>query len=441
MRVHLHRPSQLEAAITPPGDKSISHRAVILNAIAEGRARIENFSSGADCASTVRCLRALGVPIRWLPGDEAFPNGRSELVVQGVGATGLRESATVLNAGNSGTTLRFLAGLLAGQPFLSVLTGDQSLRSRPMDREVKPLRLMGAQVWGRGEGSLAPLAVKGGDLQGIEYPLPEASAQLKSTLLLAGLFAQGELCLSQPAPSRDHTEQLLHAMGASLTVDGLSIRLTPGPLRAVDVTVPADVSSAAFWLVAAMCHPQAHLTLRGVGVNPSRAGILEVLARMGGRISLQNPRQEGGESVADLVAESSELQGVEIAGDLVPLVIDELPVLALAACFARGATVIRDAAALRVKESDRISTTVEALGRLGADIQELPDGMAIRGTGRLRGTTCGSHGDHRLAMTLGVAGLLAEGTTLVDGAQAAAVSYPTFWRDLAHVAQEAIEVS
>ncbi len=431
MKVQLQQPKRLEGALTPPGDKSISHRAAILNAIAEGEARVENYSPGGDCASTLRCLRALGVPLRHLPSDGA---STPTVLIEGVGLGGLKESKGVLNAGNSGTTMRFLTGLLAAQPFFSVLTGDLSLRSRPMDREAVPLRLMGAHIWGRQGGTRAPLAIQGGHLHGVEYDMPEASAQLKSTLMLAGLFAEGETWLRQPALSRDHTERQLQAMGASLTVDGLSLRLTPGPLKAVDIAVPADLSSAAFWLVATVCHPNARLTVRGAGVNPTRGGILEVLGRMGARISLQNRREEGGEPVADMVAESSELRAVEISGDLIPLVIDELPVLALAACFARGTTVIRDAQALRVKETDRIQTTVQELARLGADIRELPDGMEIRGTGRLQGAACRSHGDHRLAMTLGVAGLLAKGATVVQDAQVADVSYPAFWEHMAALA-------
>ncbi len=430
MKVQLQRPARLEGVVTPPGDKSISHRAAILNAIATGEARVENYSPGGDCLSTVRCLRALGVPIRLEARDGQPPT----LLVKGVGFDGLREPQGVLNAGNSGTTMRFLTGLLAAQPFFSVLTGDRSLRSRPMHREAVPLRLMGAQISGRKGGTRAPLAIQGASLRGIEYDMPEASAQLKTTLMLAGLFAEGETWLHQPAVSRDHTELLLTAMGAALVADGLTLRLKPGPLKAVDLAVPADLSSAAFWLVAAVCHPNARLTLQGIGANPTRGGILEVLSRMGAHLTLQNQRQSGGEPVADLVAESSELRGVQIAGDLIPLVIDELPVLALAACFAKGTTVIRDAQSLRVKETDRIQTTVQELARLGADIRELPDGMEIRGTGRLQGAAGRSHGDHRLAMTLGVAGLLAEGATVVQEAEAASVSYPSFWAHMGTLA-------
>jgi 3-phosphoshikimate 1-carboxyvinyltransferase len=431
MRVSLKNPNRLEGVVNPPGDKSISHRAVLFNSIAYGRSRIANFSSGDDCTSTLRCLRALGVSLRRVSKED---DSRPVLVVSGLKERSLKEPQKILDAGNSGTTMRFLTGLLAAQPFFSVITGDHSLRSRPMHRELEPLGLMGAHIRGRQGNSRAPLAIEGMPLRGIEYTMPEPSAQLKSTLLLAGLFSEGETRLHQPAASRDHSERLLREMGAQLMVDGLSLHLMPGRLNAIDITIPADLSSAAFWVIAGVCHPSASLIIQGVGVNPTRAGILEVLKIMGANIKLENQRNEGGEPVADILAESSELVGVEISGDMIPLLIDEIPVIALAACFARGDTIIRNAESLRVKETDRIQTTVKELTALGADIEELPDGMVIHGKGKLHGSYTRSHGDHRLAMTLGIAGLLAEGSTDVWDAQVSSISYPSFWEDMRRVA-------
>lgn len=418
----LKRCAVLKGEVAPPGDKSVSHRAVILNSIAEGEAKVTHFSGGDDCRATVSCLRDLGVQIA--------EDGEA-LTVSGAGKDGLREAADVLNAGNSGTTMRLLAGLLAAQPFLSIITGDESLRSRPMARVVTPLRLMGAGIWGRRRDSLAPLVIQGGRLHAIDYRLPVASAQLKSLILIAGLFAEGRTVLEEPAASRDHTERLLSAMGVEVLRDGLNVTLCPpASLSPVDMEIPGDTSSAAYWLVAAAIHPDARVTVTNTGTNPTRTGIIEVLLRMGARVALRNERVESGEPVADLEAESSELVGVEIGGPLIPRLIDEIPLIALAACFARGETVVRDAQELRVKESDRIEATAAELSRLGADIRVLPDGMVIKGVGRLRGAECSSHNDHRLAMTLGVAGLVAEGRTAVQNAEAVDVSYPGFWSDL-----------
>lgn len=427
----IKRPPRLEGQIAAPSDKSISHRALIFNAIAKGTAHVSNLSASADVTSTMRCLRALGVRIE----AEKDPEGKQGWYqVQGAGAAGLSEPPDVLDAGNSGTTTRLLSGVLAAQPFLSIITGDSSLRSRPMDRVVKPLRQMGAEITGRKGGSLAPLVIHGTSLHGIEHTLPVASAQVKSSLLLAGLYAQGETVLHQPAQSRDHTERMLRAMGAHLVEDGLTIIVRPSELTALDIEVPGDISSAAFWLVAGACHPQASVTVTNVGVNPSRTGILDVLQQMGASITLRNHRTQGGEPVADIQVRSSQLQAVEVGGDLIPRMIDELPLLAVAACFAKGSTVIRDAQELRVKETDRISTTVQELSKLGARVEERPDGMVIHGTGKLSGARCRSHGDHRLAMSLAIAGLLASGETVVQGAQAAKVSYPEFWQHLRVIA-------
>ncbi len=422
MRQRVTKPKSLRGTIAPPGDKSISHRALILNAIARGSAKVVGLSSGEDVLSTMGSLRALGVRIEPLDENGAF-------VVYGVDG-GLKEPHEILDAGNSGTTMRLLSGLLAGQHFMSVLTGDSSLRSRPMGRVVQPLKEMGAQIIGRKGDTLPPLAIRGGSLKGIEYTMPVPSAQVKSAIMLAGLFAQGETVLHQPALSRDHTERMVKAMGCYVVEDGLTLLMRPAQLLSVDVRVPGDISAAAFWMVAALCHPDARVRLKGVGINPTRAGVLEVARAMGAKVAMEGEGSEGGEPVADLVVGSSELRGVEIGGDLIPKVIDEIPVLAVAACFAQGTTVIRDAQELRVKESDRVQTIVHELSRLGAHIEERPDGMVIHGTGRLVGGRCSSNGDHRLAMALGVAGLLADKEVVVDRAESARISYPDFWKHL-----------
>jgi 3-phosphoshikimate 1-carboxyvinyltransferase len=418
------KPTKMGGELTVPGDKSISHRSLILNAMARGPARITGLSNGEDVMSTMACLRGMGVEITegGSPGDYAIA-GRGPV---------LEEPSDILDAGNSGTSMRLLSGLLAAQPFLSVLTGDGSLRSRPMRRIVEPLQQMGAQVMARQGGSLAPLVISGGSLRGIEYDLPVASAQVKSCIMLAGLTADRDTVIHQPALSRDHTERMITAMGAMVVVDGLDLSVRPGPLRAVDIAVPGDISSAAFWIVAGLCHPDSRVLVTGVGLNPSRTGIIDALQSMGAGNSLQllNERTEGGEPVADLLVTSARLQGTEIGGNMIPRILDEVPILAVAACFASGDTVIRDAAELRVKESDRIATTVQELSRLGANIEALEDGMVIHGTGRLNGAACQSHGDHRLAMAMAVCGLLAEGETEVHGAADASVSYPSFWEDM-----------
>jgi 3-phosphoshikimate 1-carboxyvinyltransferase len=419
---------RLRGTIEPPGDKSISHRAAILNAIAQGEAAVDNFQTGADCLATIRCLRALGIRI-----ESPAPGA---LRVQGAGRSGLREASAILNAANSGTTLRLLAGLLAAQPFFSVLTGDASLRSRPMGRIVEPLRAMGARIQGRAGGTRPPLAIEGGRLRGVRHRLPVASAQVKSALTLAGLYAEGETVLEEPAPSRDHTERMLRAMGAAIVVGEGGLRVSPltGDLAPLSLRVPGDISAAAFWMVAAAAHPDAELRLTGVGVNPSRSGIVDALRAMGARIAVEEEQTWGCEPVADIVVHSSHLRGTVIEGTLIPRLIDEVPALAVAACLAEGETVVRDAGELRVKESDRIRATAGELRRLGARIQELPDGMVIHGVGSLRGAACGSHGDHRLAMALAVAGLLAAGETTVRSAEAVAISYSSFWNDLDRVA-------
>jgi 3-phosphoshikimate 1-carboxyvinyltransferase len=346
---------------------------------------------------------------------------------------GLREPEDVLDCVRSGTTMRLLAGVLAGQPFASVLSGSEQLRRRPMARIVNPLREMGATIVGREGGRMAPLSIQGGGLRGIEYALPVASAQLKSALLLAGLSADSPTTLLEPGPARDHTERMLKAMGCRLVSDGNKIRLVPGaPLRALDVTVPGDFSSAAFFMVAAAIVPGSKITMTGVGVNPTRTGLLDVLQAMGAHVRLTHERSVSGEPVADILVQSSELHGIDIGGDMVVRAIDEMPALAVAASQAHGVTVLREAAELRVKETDRIATTVGELKRLGAEIEDRPDGFVVRGPTPLRSTGEGaglavhSHGDHRLAMSLIVAGLVAAGETRVLGVECIGDSFPSF---------------
>ncbi len=423
-----HSP-RLEGTVVPPGDKSISHRAALLNAISNGDAVVSNFCVGDDRTSMLGCLKGLGVEIE-REAEEGASADREYFNISGRGKSGLIEPNDVLFSGNSGTTMRLVSGLLAAQAFFSVITGDSSLRRRPMKRILTPLSMMGAEVMGRNGGSLAPLAFSGGEIQGIEYEMPVASAQLKSCILIAGLYAEGETTVIQPAESRDHTERMMAAMGADIEKDGLRVTVRPSELKSINIQVPSDISGAAFWLVAGAAHPNARITVKGVGINPSRTGVLDVLAEMGANIRMENVREDGNEPAADLVVESSDLKGIEIGGDIIPRVIDELPVLAMAASQASGRTVIRDASELRVKESDRISATAEGLHALGASIREIDDGMIIEGGSKLSGAEVVSHGDHRIAMSMAVAGLVAGGETHIGDSDAADVSYPSFWETL-----------
>ncbi len=421
--VDVRPPRRLRGAVRVPGDKSISHRAAIMNAFARGRARITNFSTGADCQSTLACLRTLGVQLECEPGD----GGRGPTVTI-AGASGrFVEPILPLDAGNSGTTMRLLAGILAGQSIFSVLAGDASLSARPMLRVVEPLRQMGAHIAGRQAGRFAPLAITGGPLRGLDYTAPVASAQIKSCVLLAGLQAQGETVVRAPAASRDHTERLLRAQGARVREEGSVVSVTGGAqLAAVDVEVPGDFSAAAYWLALACAHPDAVITVRDVGINPGRVGLLDILREMGADVEVLDERTVAGEPRADLVARSSVLHGVTVAGALVPRAIDELPLVAVLALFADGVTEIRDAAELRVKESDRITSLARELVRLGGQVEELPDGLRIVGGVPLEAAACDSHADHRLAMSLAVAGLAGAGVR-IGAAECVAISYPAFW--------------
>jgi 3-phosphoshikimate 1-carboxyvinyltransferase len=412
--------NRLTGACSVPGDKSISHRAVMFGAIAEGDTHVRNFLDGGDCRSTIDVMRGLGVQI-----DVLTP---TELIVHGRGLDGLQEPADVLDCGNSGTTIRLLTGLLVGQRFPTFLNGTAQIRRRPMGRIVRPLRGMGADIMGRQNGDYAPLGIRPARLRGMEYTMPVASAQVKSCLLLAGLYAHGLTLVIEPGPARDHTERMLAAMGAPIAVYGakISSERPQTPLKALDLTVPGDMSSAAFLLVAGAVTPDSHLTIRGVGVNPTRTGIVEALLEMGASISFTNVREEGGEPVADLVVSTSALRGTTFGGEQIVTMIDELPILAVAATQAEGRTLVRDAHELRVKETDRIATTVSELRKLGARIEPTPDGFIIDGPTPLIGAPVESHDDHRLAMAMAVAGLVARGQTVVHGAEVTGDSFPGF---------------
>jgi len=428
MPVTIARPRALRGEIIAPGDKSVSHRAIMFNALSHtGTARITNFSPGADCTSTVEIFRSLGVEITRETGMDGMGDS---LTVKGVGLNGLVEPADVLDAGNSGTTTRLMSGILAGQDIVTILTGDDSLKSRPMGRVVEPLRNMGAEITGRAGGTLAPLVFYGGSLKGTSYEMPVASAQLKSCLLLAGLRADGITRLTQPAESRDHTERMFSAMGVKLVKTGLELTLEPSDLETIDIEVPGDISSAAFWMVAGICHPDAELLIRNVGINPTRAGIITVLQQMGANLTLVDQREVAGEPVADVLVKSSQLKAVELSGDIVPLLIDEIPVIAVAAALAEGTTIIRDAAELRVKESDRINASVTWMKGAGIDVTATDDGMTVTGAGSIGGGQFQSYDDHRLAMSLGVAGLVSDAPITILDPDVAGISYPDFWETI-----------
>ncbi|MEL6221453.1 MAG: 3-phosphoshikimate 1-carboxyvinyltransferase [Cyanobacteria bacterium J06627_8] len=407
--------------INVPGDKSISHRSLMLGALATGETQITGLLLGEDPRSTAACLRAMGAHISELNSEK--------VIVDGIGVGELQEPSDVLDMGNSGTTMRLMMGILASHPnrFFTV-TGDQSLRSRPMARVIRPLEQMGATIWSR-EGGYAPLAIQGQHLTPIHYNSPIASAQVKSCVLLAGLMADGPTTVTEPALSRDHSERMLRAFGADISIDSATNSATihgPATLTGQHVVVPGDISSAAYWLVAGAITPGADLTVLNVGINPTRTGVLEVLQAMEADISLLNERTVTGEPVADLRVRHSNLKGCTIQGSIIPRLIDEIPILAVAAVFASGTTMIRDAAELRVKESDRIAVMANQLNAMGANVTELPDGMEIEGHSSLTGAEVDSHTDHRIAMSLAIAALRTSGKTIIHRAEAAAISYPNF---------------
>jgi len=412
----------ISAAITLPGDKSISHRYAMIASIAEGTTRIRNYSSGADCHSTLGCVRALGIEV-----EEA---GR-EVAIHGRGLDGLRAPACDLDAGNSGSTIRMLSGILAGQPFRSRIFGDESLSRRPMRRIMTPLAEMGARIKAR-EDQFPPLEIEGGPLRAIDYVMPVASAQVKTCVLLAGLFAEGRTSVTEPSRSRDHTEIALREFGAELTVEGRRISVAARPkLEARELVVPADLSSAAFFLVAALLVPGSRLSIRGVGLNPTRSALLDFLGGMGAKIRVPELESVNGELIGEIEVEYAPLRGGTIAGALTAALIDEIPALAVLGAATEEGLTVRDAQELRIKETDRIRTVVENLRRMGVEAEEAADGMHIPGRQKFRGARIDSFGDHRIAMAFAVAGLAAAGETVIEEAEAASVSFPEFWDTLA----------
>lgn len=416
---------RLRGAFQLPGDKSISHRSALFAAIGAGKSQLHNYSSARDCQSTLDCLEALGVEIKRAP---------SLITIDSAGRAGLRQAARTLDAGNSGSTIRMLSGILAGQSFTTEITGDESIQRRPMKRVIEPLKLMGARIEARDE-NFAPLRITGGNLHAIEYTPPVASAQVKSCVLLAGLFADGQTTVIEKTPTRNHTEVMLRECGAALeiaeTEDGARISvLGHQPLRALgDYTVAGDLSSAAFFIVAALIVPDAEIRLRHIGINPSRTALLDVLKQMGGQIEIENQRLAHGEPVADLVARSSALHGdLELSGAIIANLIDEIPILAVAATQLDGTLTIRDARELRVKESDRLRAITDNLRLMGVTIEEFDDGLRLTGKQTLRGAQLESFDDHRIAMAFAIAGLVAKGETMIEGADAASVSLPEFYQ-------------
>ena len=403
--------------IKVPGDKSISHRAVMLGSLANGVTEISGFLKGADCLSTIDCFKKMGIDIDI--------NGEN-ITVHGNGLRGLKKPDEMLYTGNSGTTTRLLCGILAGQNFDTSITGDASIQKRPMGRVVQPLSMMGAKI----ENEYCPLYITGTKLHGINYKMPVASAQVKTAIILAGLYADGETVIHEIEKSRDHTELMLSAMGADLTVDNLDITVKPtNDLTAVNVDVPGDISSAAFFLVLGAIMPNSQITVTNVGINPTRTGIIDVLKDMGADITLENVHTSAGETVADITVRSSSLKGTTVGGDIIPRLIDELPIIAVAAVFADGQTVIKDAQELKVKETNRIRAVVDEFNKCGIDITETDDGMIINGGKSIHGADFKTYGDHRMAMSLTVLAQLADGESTLDDSDCACVSYPTFFDD------------
>ena len=417
----------LKGTLTVPGDKSISHRAIMFGSLAEGTTTIHGFLKGADCLSTIDCFRKMGISIE---------EKEDTIYVHGKGLHGLHKPEETLDVGNSGTTTRLISGILAGQNFDTVLSGDASLNSRPMGRIMKPLSMMGADITSIHDTGCAPLSIKGRSLNAIHYDSPVASAQVKSCVLLAGLYANGKTSVTEPALSRDHTERMLRSFGANIVSDKNTCTITPPEtLHGQHIEVPGDICSAAFFIVAALITPNSEITINNVGINDTRAGILKVCQDMGANITLLNAREEGGEPVADLLVKTSSLRGTIVEGDIIPALIDELPVIALMTCFAKGQTIIKDAHELRVKESDRIAIMTENLGAMGADIIDTDDGFIINSRSdntipTLRGASINCSMDHRIAMTFAIAGLNADGETIITDSDCVDVSYPGFFTQL-----------
>ena len=424
--MEIKKVNKLNGTLAIPGDKSISHRAVMFGSLAEETTRITNFLEGADCLSTISCFRKMGINIE---------NNNGEILVRGKGLHGLTAPDDVLDVGNSGTTTRLISGILAGQDFISELTGDASIRKRPMKRIMTPLSQMGADIISLNGNGCAPLKISGKKLQAIHYDSPVASAQVKSCVLLAGLYADGITSVTEPVLSRNHTEIMLNYFGADVTSEGTTASVKPDPsLYGREILVPGDISSAAYFIAAGLLVPNSEILLKNVGTNPTRDGILRVCKAMGADITLLNETKEG-EPTADLLIRSSSLHGITVEGAIIPTLIDELPMIAVMAAFAEGTTVIRDAAELRVKESDRIQVMTENLQKMGADIQATDDGMIINGGKPLHGAEIDSHLDHRVAMSFAVAGLLCDGPLTIRNGECVNISYPEFYSDLYSLAE------
>lgn len=421
------RAKQIRGEVTIPGDKSISHRAVMFGSLAEGATEVTGFLRGADCLSTIDCFRRLGISIE--DKDE-------RILIHGKGLHGLSAPAQILDAGNSGTTTRLISGILSGQAFGTTLTGDASIQKRPMGRIIEPLSQMGASITSLSGNGCAPLRIQGRPLHGIHYTTKVASAQVKSSILLAGLYADTPTSVTEPALSRNHSELMLHFFGADVKSEGTTATIQPEPkLIGQKVQVPGDISSAAYFIAAGCITPDSELLIQNVGTNPTRDGILHVCKMMNANVTLLNENMDSGEPTADLLVRTSSLQGCIIEGDLIPTLIDELPVIAVMACFAKGTTVIRDAAELKVKESDRIAVMTENLTAMGAKVTATDDGMIIEGGHTLHGAVVDSHLDHRIAMSFAVAALNADGETEILGADCVNISYPAFYRDLQKIQQ------
>jgi 3-phosphoshikimate 1-carboxyvinyltransferase len=415
--------NSLNGEIIIPGDKSISHRSVMFGAIAKGVTTVTGFLMGEDCLSTVSCFRQLGVDIE---------QNDDQLIIYGNGLNGLKEPEEVLNVGNSGTTIRLLLGILAGRDFHSTILGDESIGKRPMTRVTKPLTEMGAIIDGRQNGEYPPLSIRGGAIHGIVYHPPVASAQVKSCILLAGLQAKGITTVVEPEKSRDHTERMIRQFGGKVEEEGLAVSVSGGQeLKGTTIHVPGDISSAAFFLVAGAIVPNSTITLKNVGLNPTRTGIIDVMKEMGADLKIDvKSADDLMEPVGDLTIQTSNLRGITIGGELIPRLIDEIPVIALLATQAEGVTIIKDAHELKVKETNRIDTVVNELSKLGANITATDDGMIIQGRNQLKGGTVSSHGDHRIGMMLAIAALICDNEVQLQQKEAIAVSYPTFFNDL-----------
>ncbi len=418
----LHPVSRLRGEVTVPGDKSISHRSVMFGSIAKGTTEIHNFLEGADCLSTIGCFRSMGIDIEQSHGV---------VTIRGNGLRGLTAPGHVLDCGNSGTTTRLISGILAPQRFNVMLTGDESIQKRPMKRIIEPLSMMGADITSLCDNGCAPLAIRGTGLHGIHYHSRVASAQVKSAVLLAGLYAEGETSVTEPKLSRNHTELMLRFFGADVTSEGTTATVKPAKeLYGGRIQVPGDISSSVYFVAAGLIIPNSEILIRNVGINPTRDGLIRVCRMMGADLTLLNENHDYSEPTADLLVRTSNLRGTVIEGDVIPAMIDELPTVALMACFAEGTTIIRDAAELKVKESNRIAIMVQNLTAMGADVEETEDGMIIHGGKPLHGAVIDTKKDHRIAMTFAVAAMAAEGETEILDADCVNISYPEFYRDL-----------